>query len=101
MFIGIILKQTYGGQYMYKSGNKNIWSLILFLLAGVVIGGFIGEYLGNIPNLNWLKYGKEFGLTSPLILDLGVIKLQFGLMLRFTISGIIGLILSVIAYKRI
>lgn len=85
---------------MYKPENKTAWSLILILLSGVVVGGFIGEYLGNIPYLSFLKYGQEFGLTTPLVLDLGVIKLQFAFAIRFTIAGIIGLILSAFAYKK-
>lgn len=88
---------------MYKgnSATKNMWVLLILLLAGVVIGGAIGEYLGNISFLNWLKYGMEFGLTSPLSLDLGILKLQFALSFKFTISGIIGIIIAIIAFKNI
>lgn len=86
---------------MYKGGTKNVWTLILLLLAGVVVGGFIGEYLGNFSFLSWLKYGQEFGLTSPLILDLGILKLQFAMTLRFTIAGIIGIILAGLAYRNL
>lgn len=89
---------------MYKGSStttKNMWVFIILLLAGVVIGGAIGEYLGNFSFLSWLKYGKEFGLTSPLALDLGILKLQFALSFKFTISGIIGIIIAIIAFKNI
>ena len=85
---------------MYKSGGKNGWALVLLLLAGVVIGGFIGEYLGGNSYLNWLAYGKSFGLSTPLVLDLGVIVLQFGLTIKFTISGIIGIVIAAVVYKK-
>lgn len=85
---------------MYKSGGKNSWALVLLLLAGVVIGGFIGEYLGETSYLSWLAYGKSFGLSTPLVLDLGVIVLQFGLTIKFTISGIIGIVIAAIVYKK-
>lgn len=85
---------------MYKSGGKNGWALVLLLLAGVVIGGFIGEYLGESSYLTWLAYGKSFGLSTPLVLDLGVIVLKFGLTIKFTISGIIGIVIAAIVYKK-
>lgn len=85
---------------MYKSGSKNGWVLVLLLLAGVVVGGFIGEYLGETSYLYWLRYGKSFGLSTPLVLDLGVIVLQFGLTIKFTISGILGILIAAVVYKR-
>ena len=52
--------------------------LILLLLAGLVIGGFIGEWLSAYPSFSFLNYGKTFGLTSPVVLDLNVLVLTFG-----------------------
>lgn len=77
-----------------------MWTLVLLLLAGVVIGGFIGEYLGRIPMLGWLNYGQSFGITSPLLLDLGVLKLQFALSIKISIAGIIGILIGIVAYKK-
>ena len=84
-----------------RRGSKNAWLFLLFILVGVVAGGFIGEYLGGIPGLGWLKYGQTFGLSSPLALDLGIIFLQFALSIKFSVSGIIGIIIAILLYKRI
>lgn len=86
---------------MNKGGNKGVFTLLLLLLAGIVVGGFIGDYLGTIPALKWLRYSQDFGITSPLVLDLGVLKFQIALSIKFTISGIIGLIAALIAYRRL
>lgn len=83
-----------------RNSGKNGWVLVLLLLAGVVIGGFIGDMCGGISALSWLAYGKTFGLTSPLILDLGIIVLSFGLTIKFTIAGIIGIIIAAIIYQK-
>ena len=85
---------------MYKGGGKNNWVLVLLILAGVVLGGFVGETLVSVPFLQWLGYGKQFGLTSPLVLDLGVLVLNFGITVKFTIAGIIGIILAVFIYRK-
>ena len=85
---------------MARKSSHNIWVLILLMLAGVVLGGFIANMLGGISALSWLAYGSSFGLSSPLVLDLGVLTLQFGLTIRFTIAGIIGIILAFFIYKK-
>ena len=85
---------------MARRSSQNIWVLVLLMLAGVVLGGFIGNALGGISALSWLGYGNSFGLSSPLVLDLGVLTLQFGLTIRFTIAGIIGIVLAFLIYRK-
>lgn len=83
------------------NGNKNGWALILLLLAGVVLGGFIGQLTESIPVLSWLNYGESFGLSSPLILNLGVVAITFALTIKITIASIIGILIAIIIYKNI
>ena len=59
--------------------GKNAWALFLLLLAGIVLGGFIGTLTAGVPFLSWLNYGQSFGLTSPVVLDLGVLVLTLSL----------------------
>ena len=47
-----------------KGRSQNIWVLILLLLAGVVLGGFLAQLLSGYPALSWLGYGKSFGPVS-------------------------------------
>lgn len=79
--------------------SKNAWALFLLLLAGIVLGGFIGTLTANISFLSWLNYGQTFGLSSPVVLDLGIIVLTFGMTIRITIASIIGVILSIFIYR--
>ena len=81
--------------------EKNIWILILFILCGVVIGGLLGEFASKIDFLWWLSYGQVFGLDDPIVLNLQVITLTFGLMFKINIASIIGMILSIFVYKKI
>ena len=75
------------------------WICVLFILAGLVIGGLIGNLTSGIDFLWWLSYGQEFGLSSPLILDLGVIKLTFAIMFKINIASIVGVIISMFIYR--
>lgn len=80
--------------------DKNIWLLLIFILAGIVIGGVIGELTKGINWLWWLSYGLDFGITDPLSLDLHILKLSFGLMVRINIASIIGIGMSIWLYRR-
>lgn len=86
---------------MKKMGSKNGWVLLLLMLAGIVLGGFIGTLTQNLPGLSWLSYGQSFGLDSPIILNLGILVITFGLSIKITISSILGLILAGIVYRFI
>lgn len=83
------------------TGGKSFWILLLVVLIGLVIGGFIGQLCAGNSALSWLNYGKTFGLTSPLVLDLGIIVLTFGLTIKITIAGIIGVVIAILIYRLI
>lgn len=81
--------------------NKNGWVLLLLLLAGIVLGGFLGQVTEGVPALTWLNYGQSFGLSSPIVLKLGVLVVTFALTIKITIASIIGMILAIIVYRAI
>ncbi len=77
--------------------RKNNWTCFLLILAGIVIGGFIGSLFPS----TWLNYGQSFGLSAPLVLDLGILSVTFGLSIKITISSIIGIAAAVVIYRFI
>ena len=77
--------------------NKNSWACFLLILAGIVIVGFIGHLFPN----TFLNFGQTFGLTSPVVLDLGIMVLTFGLTINITIGSIIGVMIAIIIYRFI
>jgi len=81
--------------------GKNNWTCFLLILAGIVIGGFIGMLTEGMSGLSWLNYGKTFGLTSPLILDLGIIALTFAVTIKVTIASIIGIVIGILIYRKL
>ena len=80
--------------------DKKFWILLIFLLAGLVIGGLLGKLAGSIPALWWLSYGQSFGLTSPIVLNLSVLQITFGINIEINIASIIGLLIGVFIYRR-
>lgn len=84
---------------MANVAGKNKWTLLLILLCGIVLGGFLGYLCRNIGWLSWLSYGQTFGLTEPVVLDLGILKLTLGLIININIASILGIIIGIIIYK--
>ena len=81
--------------------GKTYWALVILILAGIVIGGFIGELTSGISGLSWLSYGQTFGLSTPLVLDLGILVITFGLTIKITIAGILGILIAILIYHFI
>lgn len=86
---------------MASNIKKNNWTLLVILLCGIVLGGFLGQLASHVSFLSWLAYGNTFGLTSPVVLDLGILVLTFGLTITINIASIIGLIIGIIVYRLI
>lgn len=86
---------------MSRTLGKNSWALFLLLLSGIVLGGFLGNLAAGIPFLSWLNYGQSFGFSNPIVLDLGILVITFGLSIRITIASIIGVLIAIIIYRLI
>ncbi len=82
------------------------WVLLLLMLCGVVIGGFLGMLTKDISWLSWLDYGMTFGIgtdagTGAFVLNLGVLVLTFGLTIKISIASIIGVVIAFLIYRRL
>lgn len=73
----------------------------MMILAGIMLGGFIGSIAAGVPGLSWLNYGQSFGFANPIVLDLGILVITFGLTIKITIASIIGILIAIIIYRLI
>ncbi len=85
---------------MATKENK-FWMLLIFLLSGLVIGGLLGKLLSGISGVWWLSYEQQFGLENPIVLDLNIFKLTLGFIFKINIASVIGLLISLLIYKKI
>lgn len=83
------------------SKEKNGLILVVFILCGIVIGGLIGELTKGVSWLSWLSYGQSFGIASPFTLNLGIIQLTLGLMIKINIASIVGIIIAIIIHRKL
>ena len=81
--------------------DKNFWILLIFILGGLVLGGLLGDLAGNVNGLWWLAFGQEFGLQSPLVLNLNILSITFAFMIKINVASIIGIAIAIFIYKKI
>lgn len=79
--------------------EKN-WMVILFIFAGLVIGGLLGEVASQVEWLGWLSYGQTFGIENPFVLDFNVLSLTFAFALHINIASIIGMAIAIFLYRK-
>ena len=91
-------KTKQGG--IFLRDRRNAFNLFILFLAGMVVGGFIGHYLGQYDTFKWLNYGKVFGMDQPLSLQLGIIHLVLGITININIASIFGMALGGLVYKQ-
>lgn len=75
--------------------HKNSWTCLLLILTGIVLGGFIGSLFPD----SFLNFGQTFGLTTPMILDFGILCITFALTIKITIASIVGIIIGILIYR--
>ena len=74
---------------------------MIMLLAGIVLGGFMGQLANGISWLSWLNFGQSFGLDSPLVINFGILVITLGLTIKITMASIIGIAIALIIYRMI
>ena len=80
---------------MKKMKSKYGWTCLLLVLAGIVLGGFIGSLFPS----SFMNFGQTFGLTNPLILDFGILSITFALTIKITIASILGIVIALLIYR--
>ncbi len=77
--------------------KKVNWVFVILVLIGFMLGGFIGTYFDG----TFLNYGQTFGLSNPVVLNLGFFVITFGLQIQISIASVIGVIISLVLYRFI
>ena len=80
--------------------DKSTWIVLLFICAGLVIGGLLGEVASQVDWLSWLSYGQTFGIEDPFVLNINVLSLTFAFALHINIASIIGMAIAIFLYRK-
>ncbi len=70
--------------------------VLLFVCAGIVLGSLVAQLSEGISWLSWLAFGMNFGITSPFVLDLGVLTLTLGATFHLSVAVILFTVIAVL-----
>lgn len=89
--------------------ERNLSTLILVAIIGIIIGSYLSMLLGLIPGdnvvktffaYNFISFGVgDFINNKPLLIDLNAIKFQFGFQFKFSLMSIIGVLVSLYFFR--
>ena len=79
--------------------------MIFVILIGMFVGTLLGEIfryiLPSSPVKEVLLYQISFGISKPIVLDLGIFKLVFGFLFKFNLLSVFFLFLTVWFVKQV
>ncbi|GAA0114302.1 MULTISPECIES: DUF4321 domain-containing protein [Clostridium] len=84
-----------------KSSDKKAKEYIFVILLACISGSFIGEVLSkSVSFLDILGLSYFIGLKQPILLDLKVISITFGLQFKLNLMSIICIIVAMILFRK-
>lgn len=81
--------------------DKKIWILLIFILAGIVIGGLLNELAIRMGAPTWLTTWYPFGLEDPLSVNFQIVKFSFAFLININIFSIIGMLIGIFVYRKV
>lgn len=75
------------------------WVLVVIVLAGGLLGSVIAEAVVGYPVAGFLAREVRAGIDPPITLDLRIISLTLGGLIRLNLAMVIGVFLAVWIYR--
>ena len=87
------------------AAHRGLGLLLLAVVVGLVVGSLLGELLGELAGPGRLRdlltQGPTLGLTPPATLDLRLLWVTFGIVFKVNVVGVVGILVALIAVRRI
>lgn len=84
-----------------KRGQNPWWILIVIIIAGAMLGSVLAGAVGESTYLSWLARSLTVGLSPPVVIDLHVLTLTFGLTLRLSLAVVLGILIAAFVFRRL
>ncbi len=92
---------------MVSLKERNIGTLVLVVIVGILIGSYASALIALVPGgnnvvktfftYNFISFG--LGFPHPLYLDLSAMKFQIGFQMKFNLLSVIGVFISLYFFR--
>ena len=90
--------------------DRNIWTLVLVVIVGLLIGSYLGILIGLMPGgnnvvktfftYNFISFGVgDFVNNKTLLIDLAAIKFQLGFQMKVNLLSLVGVGVSLYLFR--
>lgn len=79
--------------------KKNNWTLMIFLVIGLLVGTILSELVAGIPGLSLLAKSAEIRWEPAA--DLHIIQYDVKLLVKLNLASLIGLTLAFLIYRKL
>lgn len=82
-----------------RTSREPWWILIVVVIAGAMLGSVVADSLGQFTYLAPLGHSVVVGVDPPVTLDLRVITLTLGFVVRLNLATVLGIIAAVYVFR--
>ncbi|MCL6552586.1 MAG: DUF4321 domain-containing protein [Firmicutes bacterium] len=75
------------------------WVLTVILLFGGLVGSVIAEAVAGYPVLGFLAREVRVGIDPPVTVNVRVVQLTFGGLVRLNLAMVVGVVVAVWIYR--
>lgn len=75
------------------------WIFIVVVVAGAMLGSVVADALGQFTYLAPLGHSVAVGVDPPVTLDLRVLTLTLGFVVRLNLATVLGIIAAVFVFR--
>lgn len=84
---------------MVRRTRNPWWALFVVILFGGLLGSVIAEAVVGYPVLGFLAREVRAGVDPPLTLDLRIVSLTVGGIVRLNLAMLLGVVIAVWIYR--
>lgn len=83
---------------------KSIVWFVVIMVVGALLGTFLGQFVGLVVPDGAIKNMFATEITaglSPTKLDLRIVELTLGCLLKFNVMSVLGIVIAAILFRKI
>ena len=84
-----------------KRARNPWWILVVIVIAGAMLGSVLANAVGQFTYLSWLGRTIQVGVAPPVVVDLHVLTLTLGFLLRLNLAVLLGILIAAYVFRML